>query len=121
MFRMLEWLFYDVLKMKHYPDKPCPHMKGRLSELSDDTAKGLSRWYTQLHVGGCPGCMSTLTGLRRLRSRLLRLDEPNPNTAREPEDALKLSADRWIAITQSWEKTDEAVAESGRKGGNQQS
>jgi hypothetical protein len=119
MFRLLEWLFYDVLKMKHYPDKPCPHMKKGLSQLSDNTARGVSRWYTELHVGGCPGCMSTLNGLRQLRLRLLRLDKPDSGISPEADDALKLSADRWTAITRSWEKSDEVLAESGVKGGDE--
>jgi hypothetical protein len=113
MFRLLEWFFYKVLHFKHYRDKPCPHMKQRLSDLCDDTARGISRWYTERHVASCPGCSSTLQGLRRLRSRLLGLDKQAPELLEESEDAdakLTLSPERWQAVTESWEQTDEKLA-----------
>jgi hypothetical protein len=121
MFRLLEWFFYDVLKMKHSANRPCPHMKARLSDLSDDTAKGISRWYTRLHVDGCPGCLSTLKGLQQLRSRLLRLDSPHAAGPGEPEENLRLAPERWQAVTRSWEQTDEALANSALEGGKQTS
>lgn len=120
MFRLLEWFFYDVLHFTHHASKACPHMKGRLSELSDGSAKGIMRWYTERHVAGCPGCRSTLDGLRLLRDRLLRLgakdsgSDPSTGTGTSPTDGidekLTLTPDRWQAVTKSWEQTDEKIA-----------
>jgi hypothetical protein len=110
MFRLLEWFFYDVLHLKHYGDKACPHMKRKLSDLSDDTARGISRWYTERHVAGCPGCASTLKGLRHLRSQLLSLDKQAPGPSEEEGAKLTLSPERWQAVTTSWQQTDEKLA-----------
>ncbi len=111
MFRLLEWFFYDVLHLRHYPDRPCPHLKDRLSDLCDNTAKGLSRWYTERHVRGCPGCSNTLRGLRLVRSRLLRLDNAEKSARAEKTDTrLNLSPERRQAVVQSWEQTDEKLA-----------
>ncbi len=120
MFRWLEWFFYDVLRFAHHPDRACPHMKGNLSDLSDDTAKGIKRWYTERHVSGCPGCSSTLSGLRLLRARLLGMGRadtvtPSPSSS-ETKDALTLTPERWQAITESWEQTDQKLAGSGKGG-----
>jgi hypothetical protein len=113
MFRLLEWFFYDVLHLQHFPDAPCPHMKDRLSDLSDGTAKGISRWYAERHVAGCPGCSSRLSGLRLLRDRLLRLDTAPPAESGRAGGAPILSPERWNAITRSWEQIDAKLTNSG--------
>jgi hypothetical protein len=113
MFRWLEWFFYDVLKFAHHPDRACPHMKGRLSDLTDGTAKGIRRWYTERHVTGCPGCASTLSGLRLLRARLLGIGKGETKTT-PPAESLTLAPERWQEITRSWEQTDEKLAGSGK-------
>jgi hypothetical protein len=109
MFRLLEWFFYRVLHAHHYSDKPCTHMKNRLSDMSDGSAKGFTRWYTERHISGCPGCSGTLSGLRALRARLLRIGSPS-SPVPEAEDKLALSPDRWQAVTEAWEESDKTAA-----------
>lgn len=109
MFRLLEWFFYDVLHLAHNPDRPCPHMKGKLSDLADDTAKGIARWYTQQHVSGCPGCGSTLSGLRLIRARLLGIGKSD-GAASGDGISPALSPDRRQAVADAWERIDEELA-----------
>ena len=119
MFRLLERFLYRILPFKHFPDRECRHMKNKISDLSDDTATGISRWYTERHMAGCPGCLSTLQGLRRLRARLLGLGESDSHVYGEAEDKLTLSPDRWQAVTESWKQADERVEIASSEGGKE--
>ncbi|MBC8142217.1 MAG: hypothetical protein H7Y38_12335 [Armatimonadetes bacterium] len=48
----------------------CAFMQEMLNGLSDGTATGITKWYAERHVEGCPHCAAALTGLNRLRVRL---------------------------------------------------
>src|SRR5512142_2906474 len=52
---------------------PCRHMARWVSALADGSLRGLPRWYTRMHVAGCPRCRAALEALRALRDRLLGL------------------------------------------------
>lgn len=53
--------------------KPCPHMRSWVSALADGTLKGFARWFTRLHVKGCPHCSDAFRAFQRLRERLSAL------------------------------------------------
>ncbi|MDX1933213.1 MAG: hypothetical protein SFU56_11455 [Capsulimonadales bacterium] len=105
---MKNWLYQWLDSLfPHTKDSetPCPHMKGVLSELSDDTASGPKRWYAVQHVAGCPGCSRTLERLRLLRQRLQGLNrEAEPS---EKEKVMPLSPERRAAVEAAWAKLDE--------------
>jgi len=48
----------------------CGFMQEMLNGLADGTATGITKWYAERHVAGCPHCAAALTGLNRLRVRL---------------------------------------------------
>src|SRR5262249_45434110 len=53
--------------------RPCRHMRRWVNALADGSLKGFARWYTDLHVAGCPKCRAALEALRSLRARLRAL------------------------------------------------
>lgn len=54
----------------HDTEPGCGFMREMLNGLSDGTATGITKWYAERHVAGCPHCAAALTGLNRLRARL---------------------------------------------------
>src|SRR5436189_248885 len=50
--------------------RPCPHMRNWVSSLADGTLRGFPRWFTRLHVKGCPHCHEALGALQTLCARL---------------------------------------------------
>lgn len=51
-------------------DPGCGFMQEMLNALADGTATGITKWYAERHVDGCPHCAAALSGLNRLRARL---------------------------------------------------
>ena len=78
--------------------EPCPHMRNWVSALADGTLRGFARWFTRLHVRGCPRCFEAFGALQRLRERLCALGG-KPSTERMPDE-------RWEAISEAWEETE---------------
>lgn len=81
------------------PIDPCHHMKVLLSRLSDDTLKGLAKWYTEFHAAGCPKCRTAVEALRRLPAHVRYLAQEE--LERQPEPTL--SRERWIQIEEAWQ------------------
>lgn len=78
--------------------KPCRHMETLVSAWVDGTLTGIARWYTELHVKGCPQCQSSLPFLRTLHFRLSALGQtPIPE---------KLSDPRWQAVEAAWTQSE---------------
>jgi len=74
--------------------KPCRHMETLVSAWVDGKLTGIARWYTALHVKGCPQCQSSLPFLQTLHFRLSALGSTSV-----PE---KLSDPRWQAVEAAW-------------------
>ena len=74
--------------------KPCRHMETLVSAWVDGKLTGIARWYTALHVKGCPQCQSSLPFLRTLHFRLSALSRTPP--------AETLSDPRWQALEAAW-------------------
>lgn len=85
--------------------RPCNHMKSWVSALADGSLRGFARWFTQLHVKGCPQCGAALRALQRLRERLRGLNAPGSET-RMPDD-------RWETVERKWEELERAHAGQG--------
>jgi hypothetical protein len=51
----------------------CPHMKGLLSGYADENLTGISRWYTRLHLSGCPQCTKVLEEIIQMLKQLRAL------------------------------------------------
>ena len=83
--------------------QPCRHMVTLVSAYADGALRGLSGWYTRLHIQGCPRCRAALESLRALKQRLTAL-KSRPST---PEPLL--TAERWSRI-------DAALAEEEKQG-----
>jgi len=78
--------------------KPCRHMETLVSAWVDGKLTGIARWYTALHVKGCPQCQSSLPFLQTLHFRLSELGQtPAPE---------KLSDPRWQAVEAAWVHTE---------------
>jgi hypothetical protein len=78
--------------------KPCRHMESLVSAWVDGKLTGIARWYTELHVKGCPQCQSSLPFLRTLNFRLSALaQKPVPE---------KLSDARWQAVETAWAQSE---------------
>ena len=54
----------------HDTEPGCGFMQEMLNGLADGTATGITKWYAERHVAGCPHCAAALSGLNRLRARL---------------------------------------------------
>lgn len=81
--------------------RPCLHMKGMLSGLSDGTLKGLLRWYAERHVAGCRHCAPSLSAIVVLEARLrsLRVTGPEDDTHLRLDEAHRAAAEKgWNAI-----------------------
>ena len=78
--------------------KPCSHMETLVSAWVDGKLTGIARWYTALHVKGCPQCQSSLPFLQTLHFRLSAL-------AQSPA-AEKLSDTRWQAVEAAWTQSE---------------
>src|SRR2546421_5398870 len=68
--------------------EPCRYMRTWVSELADGSLTGLARWYTELHVKGCPHCKPAVEAIRALRQRLeilARADIPSESAHLAPE------------------------------------
>ena len=89
--------------MLHKPNpnnlKPCPHMQTLVSAWVDGKLTGLTRWYTEKHVQGCPQCQSSLPFLKTLHFRLSVIGKAAPVT--------QLSDDRWAAVEAAWEDSEQ--------------
>ncbi len=88
----------------------CGFMRGMLNGLADGTAAGMTRWYAERHVGGCPHCVVALAGLRRLRARLKASGAPPtaPFMEQNGVDAelRLLTPDRVAAVEAKWRSLD---------------
>src|SRR5258707_15308223 len=84
--------------------KPCWLMRNWVSALADGSLAGFARWYTKLHVSGCPKCREVLEALRRLRERL-RAAAPRPSRS-----SPTLSDKRWAAIKSALDEVDSRLA-----------
>ena len=85
-------------KLDPHNVKPCRHMETLVSAWVDGKLTGLARWYTELHVKGCPQCRSALPFLRTLHFRLSALNRtPAPET---------LSDTRWQAVEAAWTQAE---------------
>ena len=62
--------------------EPCRYMRIWVSELADGSLRGLARWYTELHVKGCPHCKPAFEAIRVLRVRLQSIAEAPPENER---------------------------------------
>ncbi len=82
--------------------KPCRHMETLVSAWMDGKLTGIKRWYTELHVKGCPQCQSSLPFLQTLHFRLSALESRLP--------AEKLSESQWQAIEAAWTQSEKAQA-----------
>jgi hypothetical protein len=83
--------------------QPCPHMKGLLSGYADGTLKGISEWYTRLHVAGCPQCTQALDDLRQMLQKLrgLRPQTTEIPTSEESNQLLGRDASEWAKVFKS--------------------
>ena len=81
--------------------KPCRHMETLVSAWADGKLTGLARWYTALHVKGCPQCQSSLPFLQTLHFRLSALSQtPTPE---------KLPDTRWQAVEAAWAQAEAQI------------
>ena len=78
--------------------RPCPHMRSWVSALADGTLRGFARWFTRLHVKGCPHCKEAFQGFQRLRDRLRALAGKS-TTEKMPDE-------RWDAISEAWKEKE---------------
>jgi hypothetical protein len=104
---MGQWLVRCLDKLMPHPhdtESPCPHMKTILSDLSDDTSRGIKRWYAVQHVIGCPGCARTLERLKSLRNRLHRLYEVS--LASDESSGIALSPEHRAEVESAWARLD---------------
>ena len=83
------------------PIEPCRHMRTWVSSLADGSLTGLARWYTELHVKGCPHCKPALEAIRVLRERLEALAR-----ADAPAAAHSLPAERRTSLKQALDSID---------------
>ena len=81
--------------------QPCRHMKTLVSAYFDGKLRGLARWYTHLHISGCPRCQAALEALRKLKDRLLQLKAESSG-----QTGTSLSVDRWNRIEAAWTESD---------------
>jgi len=88
--------------------RPCPHMKGFLSQLADGTAQGIVRWYAERHVADCPNCAASLNGLKALRERLRAFGLPERQTVEAPDlkEGDTLTDTRRRSIESAWAELD---------------
>ena len=82
--------------------KPCPHMRNWVSALADGTLRGFARWFTRLHVKGCPHCSDAFRAFQRLRERLSAM-AGRPAADKMPER-------RWETISAAWEEAEKKEA-----------
>jgi hypothetical protein len=81
------------------PCTPCRHMARWVAAATDDSLRGFARWYTTLHLRGCPRCRAALAALRAVRERLLDL-------GRTREAAEPLPADRQRSLQDALDAID---------------
>ncbi len=74
--------------------KPCSHMETLVSAWVDGKLTGIARWYTALHVKGCPQCQASVPFLRTLHFRLSELGQ-KPASEKLPDT-------RWQAVEAAW-------------------
>jgi len=79
--------------------KPCWHMQTLVSAWVDGKLSGLTRWYTEQHIKGCPQCQSSLPFLRDLRFRLSSLGQ-------RPVSREGLTDSQWEAVEKAWEQAE---------------
>lgn len=89
------------VKRDPHDTKPCPHMRGLVSQLADNALTGVKRWFTEQHVKGCPQCQKGLTTICAVRDRLQTLDADAPA-------ALPPAA--WNAVEQEWQAAEQKVS-----------
>lgn len=77
--------------------RPCPHMRNWVSALADGTLRGFARWFTRLHVKGCPQCREAFQGFQKLRQRLAAL------TGKTAE---RMPDERWESISDAWKESE---------------
>jgi len=88
-----------------YPEiKPCEHMAGMVSSLSDGSLHGVALWYTKFHVATCPKCTAALAALRTLRERLSALT----HLGAMPQ-AIGLAPERRAKMEEAFEQIERAA------------
>jgi len=80
--------------------RPCWHMARWVNALVEDRLTGFARWYTNLHLAGCPKCRAALESLRALHRRLQELGHV------WAEGPATLSADRRVALEAALDAID---------------
>lgn len=84
-------------KTDPHDTKPCPHMRGLVSQLADNALSGLKKWYTEQHVKGCPQCQMGLATICDVRDRLQALDA-DASAALEPQE--------WAQVEAGWQSAE---------------
>jgi hypothetical protein len=75
-------------------------MRRWVSAFADGTLRGFARWYTRLHLEGCPQCRAVLESLLALRERLSAL---RSHAGEEPD----FSSSRRAAMEAAMEEIDQ--------------
>ncbi len=86
--------------------QPCRHMHHWIQGFADGSLTGFARWYTRLHVSGCPRCREAVQALAALRDRLKALG----SNARQK--ALSLSPERRTALESALDRIEEETPPS---------
>lgn len=92
-------LFHDPKNLK-----PCRHMTGLVSALSDDTLTGIALWFTLRHIAGCRGCRNGLEYFHALRARLADID--SKELVELEGTTIEISPEQWLAAEAAWENLD---------------
>jgi hypothetical protein len=80
----------------------CPHMKGLLSGYADENLTGISRWYTRLHLSGCPQCTKVLEEIIQMLKQLRAL--------KSAPDVLNINKSAFSDThTKEWEAAFDAI------------
>jgi anti-sigma factor RsiW len=85
---------------KEYDGQPCRHMVTLVSAYADGALRGFARWYTRLHIQGCPRCQAAMKALAALKDRLIRLRAPSPTESAGISDA------RWSQLEEQWSRLE---------------
>ena len=85
-----------------YNGQPCPHMVTLVSAYADGALRGFARWYTRLHVGGCPRCQAALDAVKKLKERLEAIRAQLPDST-----PYSLAEKRWESLEAAWAEAEE--------------
>lgn len=103
-------LFHPHADINQETEPGCDFMREMLSGLADGTAHGMTRWYAETHVAGCPHCAAALAGLRTLRARLQAAGVPVSINDETAGAMRRLSPDRQAALVAAWRDAEKAEA-----------